>query len=336
MLTNWAGNHAYVAAKLPRARLDRASSRRSSGASRSCACSVRVTRSTTSPTRRAISSRCARHAARLRAGPRRPGPSRSTAASATASSAGRSMPRGSPCTTSPRSRTSRSRAPARPRRTARATASGNLATAVTAMEIVTADGEVAVARPASAIRTSSMAPSSASAGSGVVTSLTLELQPTFQMRQDLYEDLAARPRPSSTSTRSPRCADSVSLFTEWRGPVFDQVWLKRRVARWRRLRTARRLLRRDPRDRPDPPDPADAAGRVHGAARGRRPVARADAALPDGPHAEPAGAELQTEYLIPRQHAADALLAARRDPRPVRGPAPDLRGPDDRGRSSCG
>ena len=45
-------------------------------------------------------------------------------------------------------------------------------------------------------------------------------------------------------------------------------------------------------------------------ARRGRPVARAPAALPDGVHPEP-GAELQSEYFVPRRHAAAACAALR-------------------------
>ncbi len=66
--------------------------------------------------------------------------------------------------------------------------SGNLATAVSAMEVVTADGEIAVfARDRDPDAFDGAVVSLG--GLGVVTTLTLDLQPTFRMRQDLYEDL---------------------------------------------------------------------------------------------------------------------------------------------------
>ena len=49
-------------------------------------------------------------------------------------------------------------------------------------------------------------------------------------------------------------------------------------------------------------------------------------------HTPSAGDELQSEYLIPRQHAVEALLAIDAIREPVRGVAPGLRGPNDRGR----
>ena len=105
--------------------------------------------------------------------------------------------------------------------------SGNLATAVTALEVVTADGEIAVfARDRDPDAFNGAVVSLG--GLGVVTSLTLELQPTFRMRQDLYEDLPLA-QVVDHFDEITSMADSVSLFIEWRGPMFEQVWLKRRV-----------------------------------------------------------------------------------------------------------
>ena len=105
---------------------------------------------------------------------------------------------------------------------------GNLATAVTAMDVVTADGEIVrLARDRDPGAFDGAVVSLG--GLGVVTSLTLELQPTFRMRQDLYEDLPLAQVVDHLDEIT-AMADSVSLFTEWRGPMVEQVWLKRRVA----------------------------------------------------------------------------------------------------------
>ncbi len=183
---------------------------------------------------------------------------------------------------------------------------GNLATAVTALEVVTADGEKTVFardRDAEAFNGAVVA----LGGLGVVTSLTLELQPTFRMRQDVYEDLPLE-RAVEHFDEVTASADSVSLFTEWREPLFEQVWLKSRVAE------------RDgfaPRPGPFGASPATVP---------RHPIRRmsADACTEQlgvaGPwhermphfrmeHTPSAGDELQSEYLVPRQHAPDALLA---------------------------
>ena len=184
--------------------------------------------------------------------------------------------------------------------------SGNLATAVLALEVVTADGEIAVFardRDPDAFNGALVS----LGGLGVVTSLSLQLQPAFRMRQDLYEDLPLA-RLADHFDEITSSADSVSLFTEWRRPLFEQVWLKRRVP--------------DGDDFEPSPD-------MFGATRATvpiHPIRRMSAAActeqlgVPGPwherlphfrmdHTPSSGAELQSEYLIPRQHAVDALLA---------------------------
>ena len=105
--------------------------------------------------------------------------------------------------------------------------SGNLATAVSGLEVVTANGEsLSLARDRDPDAFDGAVVSLG--GLGVVTSLTLDLQPTFQMRQDLYEDLPLA-QVVDHFDEITSLADSVSLFIEWRGPMFEQVWLKRRV-----------------------------------------------------------------------------------------------------------
>src|SRR6185295_5263095 len=107
--------------------------------------------------------------------------------------------------------------------------SGNLATAVSGIELVRADGEVVSLRRGAAANADPFDAVVVSLGAiGVVTSLTLDVEPTYQVRQDVYEDLpmTAFADHFDMITSS---ADSVSFFTEWRGPSVDMVWLKRRM-----------------------------------------------------------------------------------------------------------
>jgi alditol oxidase len=102
---------------------------------------------------------------------------------------------------------------------------GILATAVTEIELVTADGEVRTFRrgdesfPAAATSLGAL---------GVVSALTLAIEPAFQIAQEVYEDL-----PIGVALESIDdilgSGYSVSLFTEWREPVIDQIWRKVRV-----------------------------------------------------------------------------------------------------------
>jgi xylitol oxidase len=104
---------------------------------------------------------------------------------------------------------------------------GNLSTAVRAMEIVTANGEVATF---SRERLGAKFPGVVVGlgALGVITKITLEVQPTFQMTQTVYEDL-------SFSQLEHHLDDifssgySVSIFTDWQNHRATQVWIKRRV-----------------------------------------------------------------------------------------------------------
>src|ERR1700733_11547199 len=104
---------------------------------------------------------------------------------------------------------------------------GNLSTAVRAMEIVTANGEVATFSreklgdkfPGVVVGLGAL---------GVITKITLEVQPTFQMTQTVYENL-------SFSQLEHHLDDifasgySVSIFTDWQKHRAAQVWIKQRV-----------------------------------------------------------------------------------------------------------
>ncbi|MFD0820934.1 FAD-binding protein, partial [Micromonospora zhanjiangensis] len=104
---------------------------------------------------------------------------------------------------------------------------GNLSTAVSAMELVTADGSVVTVDRT----TDGFAGTVVGLGCfGVVTELTLDIEPTYQVAQHVYDDL---PLTALATDWPALCAAaySVSLFTDWSGPRFNQVWLKRRVDR---------------------------------------------------------------------------------------------------------
>ena len=60
----------------------------------------------------------------------------------------------------------------------------------------------------------------------IVTKLTLEIQPAFSVRQTVYENLPIAAVEDLAAITAG--GYSVSLFTDWRGPVINQVWLKQR------------------------------------------------------------------------------------------------------------
>jgi alditol oxidase len=184
--------------------------------------------------------------------------------------------------------------------------SGNLSTAVTALELVAADGRMVTLSRADDPDTFPGAVVSLGA-LGVVTSLTLQVRPTFQVRQDVFEDLPVAELCRHFLTLA-SMAESVSCFTEWRGPFVDQVWIKSRVGDG---------------------DGAEVPLELLGATRAtveRHPIRRMSAVactpqlgLP-GPwferlphfrmeHTPSSGDELQTEYFVAAEDAVPAFMA---------------------------
>lgn len=102
---------------------------------------------------------------------------------------------------------------------------GNLASAVRALEMVTADGEiVSLDRDRDA---ETFAGCVVALGAlGVVTRLTLDVVPAYRMRQYVYDDLPIDALAGHLDEVLSG-AYSVSIFTDWREPVRGQVWLKR-------------------------------------------------------------------------------------------------------------
>ena len=186
---------------------------------------------------------------------------------------------------------------------------GNLATAVSALEIVTAAGEV--------VRLSRQQDGEAFRGAvvglgslGVITKVTLDIQPAYMMRQYVYENLPL-PAVKDHFDAIESSAYSVSLFTDWQNQRMNEVWIKSRDEKGQAF---------------------DATPEFFGAKRATKnlhPIAELSAencteqmGVP-GPWYErlphfrmgftpSAGKELQSEYFVPRQHAVEAILAVER------------------------
>ncbi|MBN9099125.1 MULTISPECIES: D-arabinono-1,4-lactone oxidase [unclassified Pseudonocardia] len=174
---------------------------------------------------------------------------------------------------------------------------GILATAVSAIELVGADGTLRTVRrgepgfPGSVVALGAL---------GVVTALTLDVQPTFDIRQTVYEGL-----PLDAAGDALAAAYSVSLFTYWEGAGFEQVWVKQRAdsdpvpEKWLGTTPAD-----GPRHMVRGVDPAHATrqGGVAVPWFGGLPHFRL-AFTPSN------GDELQSEYLVPRGTVVEALHA---------------------------
>lgn len=186
-------------------------------------------------------------------------------------------------------------------------ANRSLAGAVRALELVTADGGTLALRRGDADFPGAVVCVGAL---GVVTRLTLDLVPAFDVQQWVYEEL-----PEATLTESfdevMAAAYSVSVFTDWRpGPV-GQVWLKERVGAEGPRRAPDRRFGARLADGPRHPIPGVPAGnctRQLGAAgpwHRRLPHFRLEFTPSNGD-------ELQSEYFVAREDAAAAYEAVGR------------------------
>lgn len=182
---------------------------------------------------------------------------------------------------------------------------GNLATAVAALEVVTDDGTIVTfSRQEDPIAFFGAVVGLGALG--VVTRLTLNVEPAYEVVQLVAENLTfAQVETHFDAITS--SATSVSLFTDWRGDRFHQVWLKQRIDRapaeppvgFFGATLARVELH------PLPGHAAENCTRQLGVAgpwHERLPHFRLE-------FTPSSGAELQSEYFVPRHHAMGALRA---------------------------
>jgi alditol oxidase len=101
----------------------------------------------------------------------------------------------------------------------------NLATAIAAMELVTADGDIVeIGR-----QDESFAGAVVHLGAlGVVARLVLEVVPSFDVSQLVYEDLPLEVLDDHFGDIM-SSGYSVSMFTDWRAPRLTQIWVKQLV-----------------------------------------------------------------------------------------------------------
>lgn len=103
----------------------------------------------------------------------------------------------------------------------------NLAAAVRAMEVVTADGSI-VTFSTEKSEDEFHGAVVGLGGLGVVTKLTLDVHQSHQMRQNVYENLPLAQLDQDFDNIF-SSAYSVSLFTDWQDERFNQVWLKSKL-----------------------------------------------------------------------------------------------------------
>ncbi len=180
---------------------------------------------------------------------------------------------------------------------------GSLATPVEAMEIVRADGTlVGLSRGAdgdlfdgAVVHLGAL---------GVVARLTLAIEPAYEMRQDVFERLPFEEALGHFDAIT-TAGTSVSLFTTWAAPEFHQVWIKRRTPAPDLEPTFFGATRADGPRHPILGMPVENCTEqmgVPGPWYERLPHFRME-------FTPSSGEELQSEYLLPRGHAVDALRA---------------------------
>ena len=157
---------------------------------------------------------------------------------------------------------------------------------------------------------------------GIVTKVTLDALPTFEVRQDVYENLAfAQLEKSFLEILS--SAYSVSLFTDWTSENFDQVWLKSRVEDGLQYAPNRNFFGAIPATAPIHPIRRESAAscsqqmRVPGPWHERLPHFRME-------FTPSSGEELQSEYFVPIEFRSGGVTGDFRSPRTNFPVAPDL------------
>lgn len=183
---------------------------------------------------------------------------------------------------------------------------GNLSSAVMGIEIITPKGEVkqltqqrdGEAFLAAVVNLGAL---------GVVTKVTLAIQPTFMVRQNVFQNLPFHELEHNFDAIM-GAGYSVSLFTDWANKNVSEVWVKSRV------------------NVPDDNKPMDEFYGAKAATKNVHPIIALDAinctdqmGVP-GPWHErlphfkmgftpSSGKELQTEYFVPREHSYKAIMA---------------------------
>ena len=183
---------------------------------------------------------------------------------------------------------------------------GNLSTAVTGLELVNGEGKVlTLSREKDG--ESFLGKVVALGGLGIVTKVTLKVQPTYHVSQVVYENLSFSHLEKHLDEIF-SSGYSVSLFTDWQNHRATQVWVKRRVENGK-----------NPEFAPEFFGAKQATQKLHPVAGHSAESCTEQMGIP-GPWYErlphfrmnftpSSGKELQTEYFVPRDKGYEAILA---------------------------
>jgi len=181
---------------------------------------------------------------------------------------------------------------------------GNMATAATALELVTANGDIHTIRKSDGDEFNGIIVGLGAIG--IITKISLKLQKTFNMRQDLYQDLPLQSLADHFDDIM-SSGYSVSLFTNWQDQKVSQIWIKRILDQEAKdlgiefygAKTATKNLH--PIISLSAENCTEQMG-VEGPWYDRLPHFKMG-------FTPSSGEELQSEYFVPREHAVEAILA---------------------------
>jgi alditol oxidase len=182
---------------------------------------------------------------------------------------------------------------------------GNLSTAVAALDIVCATGDLVTVRRGDPGFDGAVV---ALGALGIVTRLTLDIQPDFELRQDAFEGLPWRNVMSDFNTVM-SAGYSVSLMTSWSSPTVTRLWIKTRLVNGEQDAVSMAHLGAAPAAYPWAVGTPEVTERLNpfavpGPWSERLPHFRPEV-VPG-----PAG-HLQSEYMVPRDNATTAIRKLR-------------------------
>ncbi|MFC4873554.1 D-arabinono-1,4-lactone oxidase [Negadavirga shengliensis] len=184
---------------------------------------------------------------------------------------------------------------------------GNLATMVTEMEMVTAEGElIKLSKDQHVGRFNGTVVHLGALG--IVTRMTLSVSPTFSVCQYVYENLPLKQLEDNFEAVF-SSGYSVSLFTDWKGDTINQLWIKKKVEDiGAETPMEQEFLQAV--SAPDHLHPIREISAIHcteqmgipGPWHERLPHFKMD-------FTPSSGEELQSEFFVPREHAVEAISA---------------------------